>query len=1147
MYVLRPIRLLSLTALSAFCAWGVTPLPVVFEQGLRPGEFLARVGSSAVVVRSTGVQFEAEVDLLMVGARVVAGEALGRLPGTSNYFQGSDRAKWRPGVPHFGRLVFRGVYPGIDVVYYGRDGKLEYDFVAGAGADLSRVQLVFAKSYRWASFSLRGASAPPDLAGRAALEVREHGGAEAPRKLKLAQRWQGAPRARLTAQGDLRLGDILQHRPRVFQDGRELTSRYRLTGQTASIEIDGLDSTRAFMIDPVIESATYLGGGSYEAAKALKLDAQGNVYLAGQAPSPGAFSGPFPSSNNPGVDVALIKFSPQSNTIAYYVFLGGDQDDIVNSLAIDSTGAAYLAGSTRSTNFPVSNGFQMSPGSAAFPDAFVAKIAPDGKSIAYSTYLGGSGSDEAFAIAVDATGAAYVGGGTGSRNFPVQAGALQPAFGGSILNQSATGFLAVINPAGNKIAYATLLGGSRQEQVRAIALDTAGNVYAGGNTSSLDFPIRGGGVQSALPGLVSGFVAKVAPDLSQMFYSTYIGGRSTTSVNALVVDPQGSAIAAGYTSSTDFPVKLAPQDRYGGGDRDAFVARLTPQGNDYAFATYLGGSDVETINDLTLEANGMLTVVGATASADFPQRNGLQAFQGKAPNQDAFAAKFLNNSLIFSTLIGGTGDDQAFGVQADSTGATFIAGVTSSTDFPVKGTAYQGQFGGGGGDMFLVKLSADPILTGSIPSLNASPSVLNFVASQGGGVPPAAALVAVTAINGGVTFTVDWTGGSWLSCSPARSDSPATVNVFANQAGLASGVYTGTVRLTPTNGTAPAIINVTLTVANPAPALLSINPPHVPAGSPDTEFTLSGSAFSANSTVQVSLDDGSLAQTITPSFATDSVLKFTIAKALLFRDALLQLRVKDPGSPAVSNTITVPVGDRFPTLTSVANTASGGGDAIAPGEYVTIVGSSLGPSLPLRVLVGDGGLASTLLGGVRVWFDGIASPLLSVLDHKVVAVVPWSLAGKQTTQLAVEYLGVRSNPVNMPVTSAAPAIFTADGSGTGRGLIFNDSGLSNAGFLPAAKGSVISLYFTGGGVMSPSGVDGKISGSAGSGPVLPVSITIDGVACDLVSIGNALGEVSGMVQASVRVPLGVRGGASVPIQISVGGVTSQPGVVVAIQ
>ena len=215
---------------------------------------------------------------------------------------------------------------------------------------------------------------------------------------------------------------------------------------------------------------------------------------------------------------------------------------------------------------------------------------------------------------------------------------------------------------------------------------------------------------------------------------------------------------------------------------------------------------------------------------------------------------------------------------------------------------------------------------------------------------------------------------------------------------------------------------------------------------------------------------------------------------------------------------------------------------------MAVNGSVLGPPLPLRVLIGDGSVATSVLGGVRVWFEGIAAPLLSVVDRKVIAIAPWSLAGKQTTQIVVEYLGVRSNPVTVAVTPSAPGLFTADGSGAGQGLIFNESGLSNTSFLAAAKGSVISIYFTGAGVTSPAaGVDGKIANTVGNGPVLPVNVTIDGLPSDLVSIGNALGQVTGMVQASVRVPANARSGASVPIQVAVGGVMSQTGVIVAIQ
>ena len=487
----------------------------------------------------------------------------------------------------------------------------------------------------------------------------------------------------------------------------------------------------------------------------------------------------------------------------------------------------------------------------------------------------------------------------------------------------------------------------------------------------------------------------------------------------------------------------------------------------------------------------------------------------------------------------------------DSTGATYVTGVTASTDFPVTTGAYQGQYGGGGGDMFLVILSADPSLYGLEPALNVSPTVLSFLASQVSGAPPAAEPVSITStLNGNGAFTVTSSGASWLNPVPSSGQAPATINVFANQAGLAVGVYTGAIQIVPASGSSPIVINVTLTVADPAPAIQSVNPPQVSDGSPDTLFTLTGTGFESASMVQLFLEDGTLSQTITPSATSSTTLQFTIGSSLLFRDTMLQVRVKNPESPTASNFVGVQVGNRFPTIGAVTNAASGPSAAsnpIAAGEYVTITGSTLGPALPLGVLLPNGSIASAAVGGVNVFFNNIPAPLLNVSDGRIIAVAPWELAGQQTAQVTVVYLGVPSNPVAVAVAPSAPGLFTADGSGSGQGLIFNASGLSNAPFLPAAKGSLVSFYFTGAGTMASPEVDGQISSVAGNSPSLPVTVTIDGVACELVSIGDALGEISGMVEASVRVPSTVHSGSSIPIQVTVGGVSSQAGVVLAIQ
>jgi uncharacterized protein (TIGR03437 family) len=434
------------------------------------------------------------------------------------------------------------------------------------------------------------------------------------------------------------------------------------------------------------------------------------------------------------------------------------------------------------------------------------------------------------------------------------------------------------------------------------------------------------------------------------------------------------------------------------------------------------------------------------------------------------------------------------------------------------------------------------------PALVVSPITINLLAAQGSNEPPPTAPISITStLTGTVGFTVSWSGASWLSASPSKGQAPATVNVFANPAGLAVGTYTGTVTVTPSNGSNPISVAVTLTITNSAPVIQSVTPPAIPVGAPDTQFTLTGSGFSSNSSVQVFREDGTIAQTVNLASSSYTALTFTLQSPLFLKDSLIQLRVKNPDSPEASNSIAIQVGNRFPTITSITNAASGSSGPIAPGEYVAINGSTLGPSLPLRLWIANGGFASTTLGTVQVTFDGVAAPLLAVSDRQVMVVAPFALAGKSTTQIALQYLGVNANTVGMQVAATQPALFTSDGSGVGQGLIFNDSGLSNTSFTPAAKGSLISIYFTGAGAMSPNAADGQIASAAGSGPVAPVSVFIDGAACEVISTGNAIGQITGMVQATVRVPSTARSGANVPIQMTVGGVASQAGVVLAIQ
>ncbi len=556
------------------------------------------IGPPDMGLMTRGLMQEDVVRLGYVGAnphpRVVG---LDRLPGVSNYFIGNDRTKWRTNVPGYARVELRDVYPGIDLVYYGRNGQLEYDWVLRPGADPRHIQLA--------------------VDGTTQVHIDAQGNA-------------------ILQSGGVRMR---QASPVIYQevDGRKrpVSGHYVLAGHRQIGMAVGAYNTRArLVIDPVLVYATYLGGGGPDVGWGIALDRAGAAYVTGETAStdfPAAHA--LPPRFGGARDAFVVKFSPAGDALAYATYLGGSGEDVGRGIAVNRAGAAYVAGFTRSADFPTAHALRPRYGGAT--DAFVAKLSPAGNALAYATYLGGSGKDEGIGIAVDQAGAAYVAGFTTSADFPT-ANALQPRLGGGTYDV----FVAKLSPAGNALAYATYLGGSRNDLGYGIAVDRAGAAYVTGFTTSADFPTANA-LQPRLGGNPeSAFVAKLSPAGDALVYATYLGvNRSHDYGYDIAVDRAGAAYVTGGTVSADFPTANALQPRYGGAT-DAFVAKLTPAGNALVYATYLGGSGKDYGLGIAVDRAGAAYVTGFAHSADFPTTaNARQPRFGGGGNEDAFVAK----------------------------------------------------------------------------------------------------------------------------------------------------------------------------------------------------------------------------------------------------------------------------------------------------------------------------------------------------------------------------------------------------------------------------------------------------------------------------------------------------------------------------
>jgi hypothetical protein len=589
----------------------------------------------------------------------IAGED--ELPGKSNYFIGNDPKKWRSDVPTFGKVKYEGVYPGIDLVYYGNQRQLEYDFVVAPGADPRRVQ-----------FDVRGAK-----------------------------------RITQDEQGDLVLqtgaGEVRWVKPVVYQekDGtrQEIAAHYVVNDKNrVGFAVAGYDLRRQLFIDPLIYS-TYLGGNDLDAGYGITVDSSGNAYVAGATASTNfPTKNPLqPSYDGGQYDCFVAKLNPTGSALVYSTFFGGSGDDSALFIAVHSSGSAYITGSTTSTNFPTKNPLQASFGGGT--DAFVAKLNSTGSALVYSTYIGGSGREYGTGIAVDSSGNAYVAGGTTSTNFPTK-NPLQPGYGGGQYDA----FVAKLNPTGSAFVYSTFLGGSDLDFGYGVAVDSSGDAYVAGYTESTDFPTENP-VQASNAGGLDAFVAEINPTGSALVYSTYLGGSGDENCYGLALDNSGNAYIMGSTASTDFPTVNALQPKYGGGATDAFVAQLNSTGSAVVYSTYLGGSGADVAFGITVDSSANAYVSGYTTSTNFPTKNPLQPGYGGG-QYDAFVAKLnpTGSGLLYSTYLGGNNDDFGQGIAVGSSGNAYVTGYTGSTNFPTV-NPLQPKYGGGQYDAFVAKIA----------------------------------------------------------------------------------------------------------------------------------------------------------------------------------------------------------------------------------------------------------------------------------------------------------------------------------------------------------------------------------------------------------------------------------------------------------
>jgi hypothetical protein len=607
-------------------------LPLRFEENLGQADpdvrFLARSGFGDGSLRRgeavLAVAAEAAVRMRLEGANpdaeIVAEDELG---GCTNYYAGADPGAWRTGVRAFGRVRYREVYPGVDLVFYGRGGELEYDFVVAPGADPSIICV----------------------------------------------KYDGARSVKVDGQGDLALttaaGQVRLSRPSSYQPGGArgpIPGRFRLRhGNGVGFDVGAYDRSLPLVVDPALLYSTYWGDTGSETGSLVAVDSSGAAYVVGTR-------GTMP------VDF-LTKLTPAGDQVVFTTYFGGvgvNSVDTPYRIALGPSGDVYVGGTTNSPDFPVLNAFDSSINGGF--DGFVTRFGPTGTLLS-STFIGGNGSDAVQGgIVVDSSGAAYVAGRTMSTNFPT-ANAYDASPGGFF-----DVFLLKLTPAGNALVFSTYLGGSQSDDAYGLALDGSGSIVVCGYTTSDDFPTLNA-YDSTRAGSRDAFVTKFAPDGQSLVYSTYFGGTGLDQPYGVGVNGAGEVYFGGDTSSTNLPLANA-YDSTLGGTKDGFFAKLSADGQSLVYSTYVGGSGQEFNFGFAVARNGAAILVGFTESLDFPavdaydatSNGGLDAFVAEVPPE--------GGSLLFSTYLGGSDNDVAYGVTTDATGAIYVVGQTSSTNFP---------------------------------------------------------------------------------------------------------------------------------------------------------------------------------------------------------------------------------------------------------------------------------------------------------------------------------------------------------------------------------------------------------------------------------------------------------------------------------
>jgi hypothetical protein len=715
---------------------------------------------------------------------------LRELPGKSNYLMGRDSQKWQQNVTSYASVQLEDVYPGVNLIYHGDQGQLEYDFALAAGADPQAIAMRFAGASHVSVDSATG-----DLVLKiASQEVRFHKPIAYQAK-SIAENPSAAERTLVSA-------------------------RYVVDAHNrVSFKLGSYDRHQPLVIDPTLSYSTYLGGSGDDFTTSIAVDAAGSVYISGYTSSTnfptttGAYQTACAASCGTS-DAFVTKFDPTGSSVIYSTYIGGTRTDFGNGIAIDAAGDAFLVGQTSSPDFPVTPGALQTTcagTTCGSGEVFVSELNPTGSALIYSTFLGGSAIDQGNSIVLDSQNNAYITGYTQSTDFPTTLGAFQTTCSCATHPDA---YVAEINPTGSALVFSTYLGGTAADVAYALVLDASANIYVVGYSQSTDFPVTAGAYQTTTGANSAGFVTKLNPTGTALIYSTYLGGTSTVTgtsceacATSIALDGAGDAYVSGLTAESTFPTTpLCFQNTFKSTDKghDAFITEINPSGSGIVFSTYLGGAGDDGATGIAVDGSGNVWLKGNTKSTDFPVTGG--AFQtASAGNFDHYVAELnpTGTALLFGTYLGGSGVEfggatKMLAIDSQNPPNVYVTGYSSSTDFPTTPGAFQ-TVAGGGNDVEISKF---------VPSANVglSPAAVNFGTQLVGATSPAHTITVTN--TGNLDLPAPAVGVSGTNSADFSQNSTCTSTIAPQATCTISVTFTPTLFATE---------NATLTLTDAAP------------------------------------------------------------------------------------------------------------------------------------------------------------------------------------------------------------------------------------------------------------------------------------------------------------------------------------------